>query len=467
MNAMVRTVAVKEVEFHSLSYEDGSGRLFWRDGRLFRGLSADLAPSYEKLFQDGVIGELVNDGLLVESRLTGDAMEAYPAIVEHSVVPFVSFAHEWCPEMLRSAGRLVLDLAARLDSRGLHLADGHAWNVLFQGPRPVFVDLGAIRPGFDTTEWSAAGAFRHHFLNPLYLASGSGEGIARALMQVDYNGGVSASYVPFFNPREKLVVRTRARAARLAGRVLPKFVQEMLRKKLPRHPSGGSPAAHIESLRKDLDSIPLAHPETRWSGYYDGNYPPFEPDEQWTPKHRALAEILARIRPASVLDVGANRGWYALASAKRGALVVALDTDSECIHRLYSDALAQSLPVLPLIMDFRSPSPARGLCGEIVPAAWDRLRCDLVLALAVVHHLALAQRLTFDHIVRSLKRFAKRHLLVEFPKRDDYMAASLLRAGDDWYSSENFENTLRRYSMRVERLPSESDTREIYFCELE
>jgi hypothetical protein len=122
--------------------------------------------------------------------------------------------------------------------------------------------------------------------------------------------------------------------------------------------------------------------------------------------------------------------------------------------------------VLPLIMDIRDPSPARGLCGELCPPAWERLNCDLVLALAMVHHLALRSRLTFDHLVRLLKRFSKCYLLVEFVTAEDYMGKELRRDDDNWYTSDNFQSALRRHFRVVQQFPSDSDTRELYLCEL-
>jgi cyclopropane fatty-acyl-phospholipid synthase-like methyltransferase len=239
-----------------------------------------------------------------------------------------------------------------------------------------------------------------------------------------------------------------------------------LRKKLPRHGSGGSQATHIDSLKEELESIHLPQPEIGGLENSEESFPRLELDPGRQAKLNRVLEILDRIGPASVLDVGTNRGWYALAAATRGASIVAIDTDSTGVSRLYSDAVAQSLSVLPLIMDFRNPSPARGLCGELCPAAWDRLGCDLVLALAMVHHLALLQRLTFDHIIASLRRFTKRCLLVEFPTPEDYMVKKLIRTADDWYTSGNFQGALARCFRKVEHFPSNTDTRELYFCEI-
>ena len=57
-------------------------------------------------------------------------------------------------------------------------------------------------------------------------------------------------------------------------------------------------------------------------------------------------------------------------------------------------------------------------------------------------------------------------MLVEFPLPEDYAPQDFMRAGDSWYTSENFQAVLRRHFRAVERYPSESATREIYVCEV-
>lgn len=464
MQSILPSVSIGEADFHRLSYEDSAGRLFWRNRRLYRGLSPHAAAFYDDLFRRGVIEECVKNGFLVESWLTPDTMEGYPRIVEHSVIPFVSFPYEWCPEMLRSAGMLVLDLAAWLYSRDLALADAHALNVLFRGPCPVFVDLGSIQPASDSSRWPAAEQFRRHFINPLRLVSTGAGDIARSLMQTTFNGGVSARHLKHFSLREMLIQRERASAARMARHLLPESVKKLLRKKLARHAFGGSQASHLHSLQEELASIKLPRHEGVGPSYGGGISGLLEQNLEGNAK--LISGILARISARSVLDIGANCGWYTPIAAKRGVLVVSFDTDAGCVSRLYSDACAQSLPVLPLVMDICNPSPARGPRGDIYPAAWERLRCELVIAFAIVHDLALGQRLTFDHIVGSLKQFSKCYLLVEFPNPEDYMVKELRRESDDWYTSDNFQRTLSRYFRSIERLPSNSDTSEIYFCEI-
>jgi hypothetical protein len=92
-----------------------------------------------------------------------------------------------------------------------------------------------------------------------------------------------------------------------------------------------------------------------------------------------------------------------------------------------------------------------------------------VLALAVVHHLALTNTVPFDHIVDGLADFGS-PLVVEFPHHDDPMAARLLarkRSGlFDHYTREHWENALRGRFDVVESETLPSGTRTLYGCTL-
>jgi hypothetical protein len=296
------------------------------------------------------------------------------------------------------------------------------------------------------------------------LAAAGAEEIARASSRTRFNGGVSSGYLLHFSAKERLVQRARENGGKLAKKVFPPGVQKRLREEIPRHRAGGSVTEHLSRLRDELDSIALPPGRRDWLAY-EGDFPAFEPSASWSAKQTQAFEILNRVNPASVLDLGSNRGWYSLLAARRGAAVVAVDRDSTCVSRLYSDALADSAAILPLIMDIRDPSPARGLCGELCPSSWERLSCELVLALALVHHLTLGSRLTFEHVVRLFKRFTKRYLLVEFPMASDPTVAGWIGAKATWYTSDNFRSTLSRHFRHVEQFPSETETRQLYFCE--
>ena len=118
-------------------------------------------------------------------------------------------------------------------------------------------------------------------------------------------------------------------------------------------------------------------------------------------------------------------------------------------------------------MNLVDPSPARGWRAQERRAFTDRGDPDLVLALALVHHLAIAANVPLAEVVSWLASFGGR-LIVEFVEPHDPMAERLLGnkpAGmfPD-YRIEKFEALLGEHFTveRSEALPSGSRT--LFLC---
>jgi hypothetical protein len=92
-----------EVVFHPLSFGDPNGRVFWWNGELYRAITSGRAPLYRDLFANGVVRELFENRLIVDSEVTDFFLEGYDLVLKHRKVPFVSYAFEWCGPMLKDA----------------------------------------------------------------------------------------------------------------------------------------------------------------------------------------------------------------------------------------------------------------------------------------------------------------------------------------------------------------------------
>jgi len=245
----------------------------------------------------------------------------------------------------------------------------------------------------------------------------------------------------------------------------------------------------LRSIRKEVDSLNVSLPKSDYSGYYkakreDGA---FDDSTSWSEKQRVVYEAIREFKPATVLDVGSNTGWFSVLAAKQGCQVVALDTDESCMNVLYAKAKREQLPILPLVMNLTNMTPdvfpieygdeeESTLIGGEFPlllAAEKRLRCDMVLALAIVHHLALGQNQSFSQIAQSLSVLSKKHLVLEFVPRDDPLIVSepdffpALKAHPDefdWYTLDNLNLELRRYFGEIRIEQSFPDPRTILIC---
>src|SRR5437016_5424762 len=179
---MDRRIPHGELKFHPHSFADPSGRLFWWQGQLYRGIRADWAPVVRRLFDDGVIQTLVDRGLLIQTQPTPLQVDGYEMVVRHRYVPFASYPEEWCPAMLKDAALTNIELLMELARYGFTLKDAHPWNILFDAWKPVYVDFSSIAPINDDGAWRGYDQFCRFYLYPLILMAHEQDRIARRLL---------------------------------------------------------------------------------------------------------------------------------------------------------------------------------------------------------------------------------------------------------------------------------------------
>jgi ribosomal protein L11 methylase PrmA len=160
-------------------------------------------------------------------------------------------------------------------------------------------------------------------------------------------------------------------------------------------------------------------------------------------------------------DLGANDGDYARIAVDAGCeSVLAMDADHPTVDLLYRALRDQDeRRILPLVVDVCDPSPGLGWSGLERRPLLDRGRPELVLCLALVHHLAITRNVPLAAVVDWLHGLGG-DLVVEFPTREDPMVQRLLAAknedahGD--YELERFERLLGEAFeiRRREALPS-------------
>lgn len=418
--------------FHPSSYADPQGRVFLAEGGLFRAITADGASFCSQLLDTGVVATLVERRLLVPTRrATQPAPAGYALVLEHERVPHVSYPFEWPGEMLRAAALHTLTLLEELAANRLTLKDAHGWNIVFDGCRPVFVDFGSITTAPTTGHWLryVEEQFREYFLHPLELIAAGHGRVTRALMR-DFEKGIGVEEY-----------------------------QRLL---------GAEPVPLGQSFawyRERITGLKLQQISQGWAGYYDGEFPALQECAEWTPKHRAVHGVLQRFRPATVLDIGANRGWYAMLAASTGSRVVAFDNDEVCVELLFADARKAGLTVQPLVMSCVNPSPRYGLAGGVMESAEERLQSDLVLALALVHHMVFRMNLRFEQIAAALAAYTRQVLVVEFPPKDDIHVSQWMTERYAWYTMENFTAALSGHFSRITTVASHPTPRVLLVCE--
>jgi hypothetical protein len=435
------------------SFRDPEARVVYSpDGEVLRELSSRGREDWEALENARFFRRALEDGRIVATE------EIEPGLLRHERLPFVSYPYEWPFEMLRDAALLQLGLLDEALAEGFVLKDGSPYNVQWRGTEPVFVDVGSFERLREGEPWAGYRQFCTLFLYPLMLQAyrgippqawlrGSLEGIepseARALLP-RFRRGVLTHVVLHDRLEAKHADRERDVRSELkaAG-----FKKELIQ-------------ANVRRLRKLVERLSPKRGRSEWAGYRDAA--PYS-DEDAARKER----FVAGSGPAGfVWDLGANDGRFSRAVGAEH--VLAVDGDERVAGELYTALRAESSKtILPLVVDLADPSPDRGWRGLERRRLEERGRPDLVLALALVHHLAIGRNLPFAELVTWLRGLGSR-LVIEFADRDDPMVTRLLAAKrsetHESYGRETFELALAA-GFEVERREElGSGTRTLYLA---
>ena len=468
----VTRIPVSEVTFHPHSHGDPAGRLFRWNGELYRGIRAPWVSFFSGLFQTGVVRRLVEQGLLIDTEPTDLSLEGFDLVVHHRSVPFVSYPEEWCALMLKDAGLRILELLAELSSHRLSLKDGHPWNVVFENGRFVYVDLTSLVPAGHNGEWPGYDSFCRFCLYPLMLMSQGQERIARRLLpeldgvrQVDVERLTADSQrVSASSGAGRLRSMLPERVARAYRRRLEPTLRSML-PFLPARPAtrrGGRRS--LDALRQQIERIELPD-HSPGTGEQPGSHSMPGLEARREGREQSIFRILSDLQPGTVLDMSSSNGWCSRLAACSNSQVVAFDAHPELVTRLYHEVRRTKSPILPLVMDFTDPTPARGLFGHWAIAASDRFKCDLVIALDLVRRVALDRHLDFAHIAGGLALFSNRWLLVEFMPHDTLAPGGSTLQPRPWYTLENFSAALGRHFGKVSNVLHGPEERVLLLCE--
>ncbi len=395
-----------EIEFHPTSFCDGNGRLFWSGGELYRGIPEKCAEFTRRIFAAGIVDELNSQQLIPRTRLTKASLPDYPIVLQHERVPFVSYAHEWSPTMLRDAALFAIRVLRKLAPHELTLTDAAPWNILFVGCEPRFIDFSSIVAARED-QGRIPQDLQSYYLRSLELYA-QGHGHLARLLLTDYeHGPIAESFA---------AISGRAGAPGLVGKILQRG----------RQLAAPDPLTQLEGR---LSEFQFAKAES-----VAGDGAEFEHVEK----------ILSEQQPRSVFVAGVRDDAVALLAARLGAHVLAIDRKAERVDALYQKARAMKANILPLVMDLRYPAAGHGVENNVLAPALTRLRCDMVVALGLIPALVFAQRLRFEQIAGTFSRLAAQTLLVDFPAADEPSIAESLRDPYfHWFNREHFLEALR------------------------
>ena len=389
------------------------------DGTLVRHIGPRLAGASRRFLESDFYASLVESGRLVEHEEVGPESSGADSglVLEPRRIPVVSYPYEWPFSLLKKAALLTLDIQIEAIDAGFTLRDGTAFNVLFEGVRPVFIDFGSFDVRVEGQPWVGYKQFCEHFLAPLAMAS-------RFRRPPHQFNSASVEGYPLDAASSVMPVRSWLNWGllwhlHLHGRSIRKRSGGRGANTGMRAVSTRALKGLLTSLRGTVNSLRYPIEKSDWAAYYsDNSYS----DRAMLHKEELVEEWLAAGGMGElVLDLGGNAGRFSAIASKYARNVVLVDSDHDSVELAAREFDRRGVGnIHPAVLDLTDPSTGRGWAGRERPGFHKRVRPDRALALALIHHLVIGAGIPMERVAAHFGEITP-SVIIEFVPPGDPM----------------------------------------------
>lgn len=408
------------------------------NNEVYRQINKSYKENFDLLISSGLYKKISDKNLLLKhdeaNEFIFDNTSFYKTIFPEQI-DIISYAYEWSFSMLKDAALLTLELMKDSLSHGMILKDATPFNVQFKEGKAIFIDTTSFEKYTEGKPWIAYRQFCENFLGPLLLMKY--RNIEMNKMLTIYPDGIPLKIISellpfksFFNSGALMHIHFQSSVK--ANNRKQKTENILSSKRL---------LAIINHLFSSVKNLQPENKSSNWNTYYEEN---ILSTDYLNAKKNIVAKYISSLNIQKALDMGANTGAFSELLSSKNIKTIATDSDSVCIESMYQK---NDKNILPLIIDFALPTPAIGWNNTERNSFWQRCNVELILALALVHHLAIGKNISFKMIAEKLATSCK-YLIIEFiPKTDKNVQLMLQNKKDifDDYSQEKFENSFLKY----------------------
>ncbi len=429
---------------HPSSYRDPSGFIFEKDEITFRQVNISYKEHFDHFIESGLYKNLCDKKLLIpheqlNQNYTGD--NNYYTTLKPERISFVSYCYEWSFDMLKDAALLTLQLMKEALDYDMILKDATPFNIQWHRGRLLFIDTLSFEKYKEVT-WVAYRQFCETFLGPLLIMHYSKTSLPQ--LQLAWPDGIPLAVIKSLLPmRTNLSFHT--------------YLHIHLHAEISSKKQGnGNPPQKfskqkllnlVSSLEMLIENLKLPNHKSTWSGYYEEAA---QRDGYLELKKKMIDEWVTQLQPLvkTAADLGANEGEFSALLSEKNIHTISADFDPYCINRLYTSIKGKGIKnIQPLVLDLSKPSPAIGVNNKERSSFINRTNVDLVLALALIHHLVIGKNIPFIRVAEFFRSITK-YLILEFvPLQDEKVRFMLEQKGTTPidYDINNFEFSFEQY----------------------
>ncbi len=429
------------------SFKDPAGFVFFKDGKVFRYVNRDYASIITQLVESGLYENLVRPGMLLPFKILKPESNKSGLTLEVKKIPFISYPFEWPFGMLKDAALLTLSIQRLAINQGMSLKDASAYNVQWLKGKPIFIDHTSFEKYEEGKPWIAYKQFCEHFIGPLALWAYADVELYR--LQREFIDGIPLRLVSRLLPKKTLVNRALLmhlhwHAKNQTGKTrtiqgvksLGRITKSML-------------LAIIDDLERLVRGMKLKNSLTEWKDYYE-----------FTNYSRAAFEHKKKVVHEWALKIKPKVSWDGT-----GGLVIGFDIDPLAVEAHYTNIKeTKDESRLALIMDLANPSPGLGWGHCERQSLVSRGKVDLVLALALVHHLRIGLNVPLRHIARWMAELGTNLLIEWVPKTDSQLKKMLATRHDVYadYQESTFEKEFLQFFTLEKKVVVDESQRWLY-----
>jgi len=451
------------------SFRDPSGFLFTRQGVLYRQVNQGYRTHYDLLMNSGLYTRLVGMGLLIPhdevAEQPQESEQAY-RVIRPEPLEFVSYPYEWSFSQLKDAALATMAIQKQALEAGMVLKDASMYNIQFFHGKPVLIDTLSFETYREGDPWVAYRQFCQHFLAPLALMTHTDVRLSQ-LMRV-YIDGIPLDLASRLLPRRTRYGLGLATHIHLHAAAQKRYADKSTSKAgATRKMSKVSFLGLMDSLETTTRKLSWKPAGTEWGDYYTASSGHYS-TTAFEHKKQLVKDFLERVQPQTTWDMGANTGEFGRLAAEAGCFTVAFDIDPAAVEQNYLHLKNKNeTQLLPLLMDFTNPSPALGWHNRERKSLMERAPADVLLALALIHHLAICNNVPLPLLAEYFYSHG-RWLVIEWVPKEDSQVQKLLASRLDIFSNYHqagFEKAFEAFFTIHEKVPIQESPRILYLME--
>ena len=428
------------------SFRDNCGFLFYEQGEIFRAITNSYRENYERLIGSGLYDYLIKEKQLIphsEEELKDKITPSIYKIIKPKKIDFISYPYEWCFSQLKDAALTILLIQKAALNHGMTLKDSSAYNIQFYRGKPILIDTLSFEIYKENEPWAAYNQFCKNFLAPLALTvycdvrlnlmlknfiDGIPLDLAKKILRKKSFLSLGVFIHVYLHSKFQIKYRDKSESISVNRKWMNKDALLRLI---------GNLETTIIKLRICKCTALRKKDKTNWSNYYVDQHHSKNYIEK---KKEIVKTYIEKVKPKRVWDLGANDGEFSKIASALSDEVLAFDSDHNCIEECYNHTKKNNIQnLLPLVVDLINPSPSIGWANSERMSLVERSNAEMVMALAIIHHLCIANNLPFDLIAEFFGKICD-WLIIEFVPKSDPMVKKLLLHRKDIFENYNVDN---------------------------